>query len=127
MTRPYSFYGAIRAVIERGDGDSTALITERDTYSFRNLACAVDWYAEELRARGIQKGSHAALWAVNSADWLIAFLAIIKLDAVAVLCNYALTITTPEKDGCGYHHLRCKQGDHAGSKCSGRAGKETRN
>ena len=85
MTRPYSFYGAIRAVIERGDGDNTALITERDAYTFRNLACAVDWYAEELRARGIQKGNHAALWAVNSADWLIAFLAIIKLDAVAVL------------------------------------------
>ena len=30
MTRPYSFYGAIRAVIEKGDGDRTALITERE-------------------------------------------------------------------------------------------------
>ena len=90
--RPYSFYGSIRAVIERGDGDKPAVSDERDTFTFRELASAVDVYAEKLKTRGIGRGSHVALWALNSIGWLTAFLAIEKLKAVAVLCNYSLTI-----------------------------------
>lgn len=89
--RPYSYYGAIRAIVEKGKGDALAVVDKQNTFTFRELACAADYYAQELKNRGIGKGSHVALWAVNSAGWLISFLAITKIGAVAVLCNYSLT------------------------------------
>ncbi len=77
-------------MIQNGNGNKTAVLYKNDEYTFRELACAVDFYSEKLIKHGVRPGSHVALWGVNSIGWLISFLAIQKVGAVAVLCNYIL-------------------------------------
>ena len=46
--------------------------------------------ANRLREMGVTKGSRAALWGYNSADWLTAFFAIVRAGGTAVLVNYSM-------------------------------------
>ena len=57
-------------------------------YSYKEIEKSVDYYANFLASKGIKKGDHIALLAMNSYNWMIAFYAIIKVGAVAVLINY---------------------------------------
>lgn len=91
MNGPRSLYGALIAQIEKGNGDRTALIDNRESYTFTDLVRAIDLCAEELAGLGIGKGDHVGLWAQNSIGWLVNFYAVIKTGAVAVLLNYSLT------------------------------------
>lgn len=43
--------------------------------------------AGQLREMGVRKGSRVALWSYNSANWLIAFFAIVRAGGIAVLVN----------------------------------------
>lgn len=89
-TSANSFYGAIKNIIAAGKGNSPA-ITEGDfTLTYDELLTAIDAYSEKLLSLGIKKQDHVALWAFNSADWLVAFLSIIRIGGVAVLLNYNL-------------------------------------
>ncbi|MBQ6123201.1 MAG: acyl--CoA ligase, partial [Clostridia bacterium] len=46
--------------------------------------------AKKLREMGVEKGSRVALWSYNSANWLIAFFAIVRAGGTAVLVNYSM-------------------------------------
>ena len=46
--------------------------------------------AKKLREMGVEKGSRVALWGYNSANWLIAFFAIVRVGGTAVLVNYSM-------------------------------------
>jgi len=88
---PNSFYGAIRNVISGGKGNSPAIITSAGEYSFAHLAAAIDAFDEHLAAMGVGRGDHVALWGYNSFNWYVAFQALIRRGATAVLLNYSLT------------------------------------
>lgn len=57
-------------------------------YTFDEINRSVDYYAHLLTNHGVKKGDHVALLGMNCYNWLIAFYAIIKVGAVAVLLNY---------------------------------------
>lgn len=64
-------------------------INFKDTsYTFDEINRSVDYYAHLLTNQGVKKGDHVALLGMNCYNWLIAFYAIIKVGAVAVLLNY---------------------------------------
>ena len=46
---------------------------------------------KRLRAMGVKQGSRVALWSYNSANWLIAFFAIVRAGGTAVLVNYSMS------------------------------------
>lgn len=58
------------------------------SYTFDEINRSVDYYAHLLTDQGVKKGDHVALLGMNCYNWLIAFYAIIKVGAVAVLLNY---------------------------------------
>ena len=58
------------------------------SYTFGEMEKSVDYFAYYLTRQGVKKGDHVALLGVNSYNWLIAFYAIIRVGAVAVLLNY---------------------------------------
>jgi fatty-acyl-CoA synthase len=57
-------------------------------YSFKDVERSVDYFCHLLTEKGVKKGDHVALLSMNSYNWLIAFYAIVKIGAVAVLINY---------------------------------------
>ena len=57
-------------------------------YTFKEIEKSVDYYCQILIDKGIKPGDHVALLGMNSFNWLVAFYAIIKVGAIAVLLNY---------------------------------------
>ena len=57
-------------------------------YTFKELEKSVDYYCHALVNKGVKPGDHVALLGMNCYNWLVAFYAIIKVGAVAVLLNY---------------------------------------
>ena len=57
-------------------------------YSFKDVERSVDYFCHLLIEKGVKKDDHVALLSMNSYNWLIAFYAIVKIGAVAVLINY---------------------------------------
>ena len=57
-------------------------------YTFKEIERSVDYYCHVLVSKGVKPGDHVALLGMNCYNWLIAFYAIIKVGAVAVLLNY---------------------------------------
>ena len=73
------------------DGDKAnieALNFRGVSYSSEEIRKSVDYFAHELDKKGVKKGDHVAILALNSVNWLISFYAIIKVGAIAVLINY---------------------------------------
>ncbi|MBE6134416.1 MAG: acyl--CoA ligase [Erysipelotrichaceae bacterium] len=58
------------------------------SFTYAEIEKSVDFYADFLSKHGVSKGDHVALLGVNCYNWLIAFYAIIRVGAVAVLLNY---------------------------------------
>ncbi len=59
--------------------------------SYEALHWGIAGLAGKLREKGVGKGSRVALWGYNSANWLIAFFAIIRAGGTAVLVNYSMS------------------------------------
>ena len=83
-----------------------AIWLEGVEYTFGEIEKSVDFYADFLVKKGVKSGDHVALLGVNGFNWLIAFYAIVKVGAVAVLVNYmarheALVNLIKDTD-CGY-------------------------
>ena len=57
-------------------------------YTFKEIEKSVDYYCRVLVSKGVKPGDHVGLLGMNCYNWLIAFYAIIKVGAVAVLLNY---------------------------------------
>ena len=70
------------------DASKVALNFKGVSYTFKEIEKSVDYYAHILTSKGVKPGEHVALLGMNCYNWLIAFFAIIKVGAVAVLLNY---------------------------------------
>lgn len=74
--------------VSEEDSKKTAIVFERKKYSYRDLDKSIDYYCHYLISKGVKQGDHVALLGMNSFNWMVAFFAIIKIGAVAVLLNY---------------------------------------
>jgi HIP---CoA ligase len=68
-------------------GNDEALVDGTTRLSFRDLAERVDHAARALVASGIERGDRVALWAPNSAAWVITSFAVYSIGAVLVPLN----------------------------------------
>lgn len=68
-----------------------ALIDEASEISYRDLDAQASKLANHLLAQGIAAGDKVALLAKSSINWVVAYLAILKLRATCVPLNYRLT------------------------------------
>lgn len=67
--------------------DKTALVYEDTSYTWRELECCSGYMAYRMYSMGIGKGSHVGIWSVNTPNWVIVFLALMKIGALPVLIN----------------------------------------
>src|SRR5580693_8698289 len=79
-----------RHVIE-GRGDRVAVIDDRGSRTYAELAQLADRSAGALAELGVHAEQRVAIVMLDSADWIAAFLGAIKLGAVPVPLNTNLT------------------------------------
>ena len=80
----------IPAVLQRAAarfGDAEGLVDGDRRMSFAELAEAADGAARAFVAAGIEPGDRVAMWAPNSADWVVAALGAFRAGAVVVTVN----------------------------------------
>jgi acyl-CoA synthetase (AMP-forming)/AMP-acid ligase II len=77
---------AVAHAVERF-GDDEALVDGQTRLSFRQLASQVDLSARALVASGVQAGDRVALWAPNSAEWVVMSFAVYAVGGMLVPLN----------------------------------------
>lgn len=73
------------------DNEALYYVEDGRRFTFGKLNHEIDMIAKSLISVGIKKGDHIALISCNSPEWLIVFLAILKIGAVCVCINYQST------------------------------------
>jgi benzoate-CoA ligase len=73
--------------VHEGRGDRVAVIDDRGSHTYAELAVRADKSAGALAAMGVQPEQRVAIVMLDSADWIAAFLGAIKLGAVPVPLN----------------------------------------
>lgn len=73
--------------------ENEAIVSAEDQrrFSYKKLSYQVNMIAKCLIALGIKKGDHIAIVSCNSPEWLIVFLATVKIGAVLICLNYTST------------------------------------
>ncbi len=68
-----------------------AIVGDGNSCTYEGLQKGISGLTARLRDMGVGKGSRVALWGYNSANWLIAFFAIVRAGGTAVLVNYSMS------------------------------------
>ena len=76
--------------LDGNDAKKKAFTFKGESFTFEETKISVNYLADLLIKKGIKKGDHVTLLSFNSYAWIIAFFAIIRIGAVAVLQNYIL-------------------------------------
>ena len=79
-------------MLDHGQDDATAIVDSRGRVTYGEFRAAVAGFAAHLHGMGLAKGDRVALWGYNSANWLVAFFAIVRAGGVALLVNYSLSV-----------------------------------
>jgi long-chain acyl-CoA synthetase len=82
----------LSSIIDRGAlwfPEKTALVRDRDRYTYKDLKAATDRVAFHLRERGVRRGDRIAIYLPNRPEWVAAYYGIIRLGAVAVCIGAA--------------------------------------
>jgi len=92
--------------------DEVAVIEESRCYSFADMKVLSDNIAVYLASKGVNKGDRIALYCINSANFAIAYMGIVKAGAVVVPINLlqkpseiAYVLDDAEVSGLFYHEL----------------------
>src|ERR1044071_1070180 len=72
-------------------GDAPALISDRETLSYRALAARANRYARWALTQGLAKGETVGLMMPNRPEYLAAWLGITRIGGVVALLNTNLT------------------------------------
>lgn len=103
-----------------------AIVGNGQSCTYEEMHRGILGLEKRLRAMGVKQGSRVALWSYNSANWLIAFFAIVRAGGTAVLVNYSMSsqdsaglLTMTET---GLPALRRQRRDEKGSWCHGKSG-----
>ena len=67
-----------------------AIVGNGGSCTYEDMRRGILGLEKRLRAMGVKRGSRVALWSYNSANWLIAFFAIVRSGGTAVLVNYSM-------------------------------------
>ena len=67
-----------------------AIIGNGGSCTYEDMRKGIMGLDGKLREMGVGKGSRVALWGYNSANWLIAFFAVVRAGGTAVLVNYSM-------------------------------------
>ena len=67
-----------------------AIVGNGGSCTYEDMRRGIPGLAGKLREMGVGKGSRVALWGYNSANWLIAFFAVVRAGGTAVLVNYSM-------------------------------------
>ncbi len=67
-----------------------AIVGNGGSCTYEDMRKGILGLAGKLREMGVGKGSRVALWGYNSANWLIAFFAVVRAGGTAVLVNYSM-------------------------------------
>jgi HIP---CoA ligase len=86
VTAPATIPAMMAATVERF-GDGLAIVDAGTRLSYAELAEQAGTFAAGLVASGIEPGDRVAIWAFNSAEWVIAVLGIFQAGAVLVPVN----------------------------------------
>lgn len=82
----------IHEILARGTPDSIAIIDhDKTAYSYRSLTDQVDQAAALMTAHGVRGGDRVLVLAENCATYVVALMALSRLDAWGVLVNARLT------------------------------------
>ncbi len=73
--------------------DKIFIVDEHTTYTWSEIEICATIIAEDLSRLGVTRGSRVGICSVNSANWILTFFAIQKLEAIAVLMNFNLNIS----------------------------------
>jgi long-chain acyl-CoA synthetase len=92
-------------LLEKVDDDRIAIITNQAQYHYKELKDAMDSLVAHLLSRGVQPGDRVGLLGENSLFWVGAYLAIMKIGAIAV--PFA-TVSTVEDVSAKADFVRCK-------------------
>lgn len=92
-------------LLECGAPESTALIAGKTEYTYRDLRSACGRVAGELLEAGVKPGDHVGILGNNSLFWVAAYLATMKLGAVAL--PFATTLTPDDVTGM-MNFTKCK-------------------
>jgi len=101
--RPTSLLDILRTSTKFGDRPSIIQSDDR-LYTFEQFPAAVASLAAGLQSRGVGKGDRVAIFASNSADWLLTYWATVSIGAVNVAMNgwwtpteagHAIELTAP--------------------------------
>ena len=68
-----------------------AVVGSGQNCTYEDLQKGILGLENTLRTMGVKRGSRVALWSYNSANWLIAFFAIVRAGGTAVLVNYSMS------------------------------------
>ena len=68
-----------------------AIVGSGGSCTYEDMRKGIRGLEKKLREMGVKKGSRVALWSYNSANWLIAFFAIVRAGGTAVLVNYSMS------------------------------------
>jgi len=70
--------------------DRLAIVGNGKSCTYQEMHRSIAGLSKKLRDMGVTKDTRVALWGYNTADWLIAFFAIVRAGGVAVLLNYSM-------------------------------------
>ena len=87
-------------------GDHVLLQSDHDRYTWEDIEYASQIIAADLSALGVHAGSHVGICGVNSINWILAFFALQKLGALAMLINPAQSAAEIGKV-CAYGDIEC--------------------
>jgi len=82
----------LSSIIDRGAlnfAEKTALIQDRNRYTYERLKSATERIALYLSEQGIRRGDRIAIYMPNRPEWVAAYYGIIRLGAVAVCVSSA--------------------------------------
>jgi len=76
---------------EYKDKEALVYMEDKRRFTYKELKNEVDMIAKSLISIGVKKGDHIALLSCNSPEWVIVFLATLKIGAVSVCLSYSST------------------------------------
>src|ERR1700740_3725489 len=86
--------GTINDVLDlavRRFGERTALVDGSARYTYREVHEKVLRAAHGLRGIGVEPGDRVAIWLPNRLEWCVAFFAAVRVGAIVVPLNTALS------------------------------------
>jgi len=91
---PTRVFPAIMDELAERWGDAPALLSDRESFSYRELAARANQYARWTLAQGIQKGDTVCLMMPNRPEYMALWLGVTRVGGVVALINSNLTGAT---------------------------------